>query len=97
MPKKNNLDIQTFQIFQDEETNSHPSEEDAPKKKKFGMPSFRKKEKLENSVDDDASDDHNAPSDAISINTGSNKDTIIKGSAIGVAIIVLVVIIDQLM
>jgi hypothetical protein len=95
MAKKNDVDLQTFQIYQDEETHDHPPEEAAPKKKKFGI-SFKKKEKAENAIDNEKdADDH--PSDSVSVNSGGNAKQILIGLALGIAIVALVVIVDKLM
>lgn len=101
MAKKNDVDLQTFQIYQDDETNDHTPEVAAPKKKKFSMPSFKKKDKVEktekaekvsNLVDDN--DEVDAPSDAIHVDN-SNKGAIVKGLGVGIIIVVLIILADQ--
>lgn len=95
MGKKNDLDLQTFQIYQDEETTTPPSEENIQKKKKFSMPSFAKKAKGSNSVDaENNTDEH--PSDSVSVNKSGNVKTILKGIGIGFAIVLIIVLADQL-
>jgi hypothetical protein len=96
MGKKNDLDLQTFQIYQDEETTTPPPEENIQKKKKFSMLSFSKKEKASNSVDAESNTDEH-PSDSVSINKSSNIIAILKGMGIGLAVVLLIVIADQLM
>ena len=92
MGKKNDLDLQTFQIYQDEETTTPPPDENVQKKKKFSMPSFKKKEKASNSVDAESDQDIH-PSDSVSVN--KKDQTVVKGIAIGIAILVLIVAFDQ--
>ncbi len=95
MGKKNDLDLQTFQIYQDEETTTPPSEDTTQKKKKFNMPSFKKKDKASNSVDAESNTDEH-PSDSISVNKSGNLASIVKGLGLGLAIVLIIIIIDQL-
>lgn len=95
MGKKNDLDLQTFQIYQDEETTTPPPEENVQKKKKFAMPSFKKKDKASNSVDAESDIDVH-PADSVSVNK-SKDQTVLKGIAIGFAVLVLIVLADQML
>lgn len=96
MGKKNDLDLQTFQIYQDEETTTPPPEENVQKKKKFNMLSFSKKAKTSNSVDSESHTDEH-PSDSVSVNKSGNNQAVIKGIGIGLTILILIILVDQLM
>lgn len=91
MGKNNDLDIQTFQIYQDDETNESKTEtKEQPKKKKFDF-SFKRKEKVEKTATPvDAADDDE---DEGSSKKGMNE--IVKGLLIGFAVLAVFIIIDM--
>ncbi len=85
MAKKSDLDMQTFQIYQDEETNEPPIEsKEDQKKKKFDF-SFKKNKPHPDAVDSDDDEDEKPK--------GGMSD-IVKGIALGVIIIAIFVVID---
>jgi hypothetical protein len=81
MGQKDDLDMQTFQIYQDDDSVPVPMDEvkEQPKKK-MGFGGFKKSE----------------PNGSGAVKSGSNNGELIKGVAIGVGLVVLFIVIDQL-
>jgi hypothetical protein len=100
MGKNNNLDMQTFQIYQDEETDAaHTEKMEAPKKKKFSMSSLFKKEKAAGELNEvaDSKEDYRAvKTDDEKVEKRGMSDAL-KGVLIGVAVLLLIVAFDQLL
>ena len=111
---KNNLDLQTFQIYQDDETHdsSAGTTSSAPKKKKFTLPSFKKKHKLQNSLDGNSDTDNEGPTQVdvdgsgkkspkvsakIKKSSASGNTDVIKGLAVGFGLLILFVAADIIM
>ncbi len=99
MGKNNNLDMQTFQIYQDEETDAAHTEVEAPKKKKFSMSSLFKKEKAAGELNEvaDSKEDYSAvKTDDEKVEKKGMSDAL-KGVLIGVVVLLLVVAVDQIL